>query len=243
MKSTNKIRIAIGLAAVLCLAYATATNGQKKNKNQISEAVVNSQYVLVEAYDGPQWDPRLTPEDRKAIADVQRAVQSWGRYRLALRREDAEIVLQVRKGRIASARAGGGVSVDRIPTRVEYPPTTTTQTTRHGDAGVETGPPDDLLWVYLTDGSGGELSAPLWRGTQTDGLQAPELKLFQKFKEDAKAAAAAQARKKAAAGSTSPANSGGTGTGAAPNPSSNPDPDPNAPPPKPAPNPPGANDF
>jgi len=243
MKSTNKIRMVIGLAAVLCIAFATATNGQKKSKNQISEVVVNAQYVFVEAYDGPQWDRQLSPEDRKAIADVERAVQSWGRYRLALRREDAEIVLQVRKGRIASARAGGGVSVDRIPTHVEFPPTTTTQTTTHGDAGIEGGPPDDLLWVYLTDGSGGELSAPLWRGTQTDGLQAPELKLFQKFKDEVNAAAAAQAKKKAAAGSTSPASSGGNGTGAAPSP--NPKPDPNGPPPKPkpAPDPPGANNL
>ena len=137
--------------------------------------------------------------------------------------------------------------MDRIPTHVEFPPTTTTQTTTHGDTGVETGPAEDLLWVYLTDG-GSELSAPLWRGTQSEGLRAPELKLFQRFKDDVNEATAAQAKRKAASGSTTPANSGGagSGTGAAPNPSPNPNPNPNpdtAPPPKPnpAPNPPGAN--
>ena len=220
MKSTGKMTLMIGIAAALCVFLAGALDAQKKkNKNQLSDVVLNAQYVYVEAYDGPEWNPRLTAEDRKAIADVERAVQSWGRYRLALRREDAEIVLQVRKGRIASARAGGGVSVDRIPTHVEFPPTTTTQTTTHGDTGVETGPAEDLLWVYLTDG-GSELSAPLWRGTQSEGLRAPELKLFQRFKDDVNEATAAQAKRKAASGSTTPANSGGagSGTGAAPNP-------------------------
>lgn len=246
MKSTGKIALEVGIAAALCVVFAGAVDAQKKkNKNQLSDVVVNAQYVYVEAYDGPEWDRSLTPEDRKAIADVERAVQSWGRYRLALRRADAEIVLQVRKGRIASARAGGGVSVDRIPTHVEFPPRTTTQTTTHGDTGLETGPAEDLLWVYLTDGDS-ELSAPLWRGSQSDGLRAPELKLFQRFKDEVNEAAAAQAKRKAASGATNPGNSGGPGSGpgAAPNPSPTPNPNPGAaPPPKPnpAPNPPGAN--
>jgi hypothetical protein len=230
MKSITQVittaGVLIGAAAVLAIPAAA----QKKNKDEVSESITNARYVYVEAYDGPEWNPRLTGEDRKAIADVERAVRSWGRYQLVLGRSEAEVVLQVRKGRIADARVGGGVSVGQVPTHVEFPPTTTTQTTTHGDAGAEVGPPDDLLFVYQA--TGGELNARLWQRTQKDGLDAPDLKLFQRFKDDVNKSAEAQAKRKAASGGASPAgapaNPGPTGTtGSAPNPN-------------PAPNPPGA---
>ena len=228
MKSITQAGVLIGAAAVLAIPAA----GQKKNKDEVSESITNAKYVYVEAYDGPEWNPRLTGEDRKAIADVERAVRSWGRYQLVLRRSEAEVVLQVRKGRIADARVGGGVSVEQVPTHVEFPPTTTTQTTAHGDAGAEVGPPEDLLFVYMVGADGG-LNARLWQRTQKDGLNAPDLKLFQRFKDDVNKSAEAQAKRKAASGGASPAgataNAGPTGgTGSAPNPN-------------PAPNPPGAN--
>ena len=128
MKSLTQAGVLIGAAAVLAIPAAA----QKKNKDEVSESITNAKYVYVEAYDGPEWNPRLTGEDRKAIADVERAVRSWGRYQLALRRNEAEVVLQVRKGRIADARVGGGVSVEQVPTHVEFPPTKTTQATTHG---------------------------------------------------------------------------------------------------------------
>jgi len=234
MKSITQVCVLIGAAAVLAFPAAA----QKKNKDEVSEAVTNAKYVYVEAYDGPEWNPRLTREDRKAIAEVERAVRSWGRYQLVLRRSEAEVVLQVRKGRIADARVGGGIGVGQVPTHVEFPPTTTTQTTTHGDAGAEVGPPDDVLFVYQV--SGGELDARLWQRTQKDGLNAPDLKLFQRFKDDVNKSAEAQAKRKAGSGTpsptvtpTNPGGSGGSGTA----PAGGPDEKPN---PHPAPNPPGA---
>ena len=109
MKSITQVSVLIGAAAVLAFPAAA----QKKNKDEVSEAVTNAKYVYVEAYDGPEWNPRLTGEDRKAIADVERAVRSWGRYQLVLRRSEAEVVLQVRKGRIADARVVGELALGR----------------------------------------------------------------------------------------------------------------------------------
>jgi hypothetical protein len=225
MKSLTQAGVLIGAAAVLAIPAAA----QKKNKDEVSESITNAKYVYVEAYDGPEWNPRLTGEDRKAIADVERAVRSWGRYQLVLRRSEAEVVLQVRKGRIADARVGGGVSVEQAPTHVEFPPTKTTQATTHGDAGAEVGPPDDLLFVYMV-GADGELNARLWQRTQKDGLNAPDLKLFERFKDDVNKSAEAQAKRKAVSGGGSPAGAPANpgGTSSAPNPN-------------PAPNPPGAN--
>jgi hypothetical protein len=228
MKSISQVGMLIGAAAALAIPAVA----QKKSKDEVSESITNAKYVYVEAYDGPEWNPRLTGEDRKAIADVERAVRSWGRYQLVLRRSDAEVVLQVRKGRIADARVGGGVSVEQVPTHVEFPPTTTTQTTTHGDAGAEVGPPDDLLFVYIV-GAGGDLNARLWQRTQKDGLNAPDLKLFQRFKDDVNKSAEAQAKRKAASGGASP-----TGAPANPSPTGGTN---SAPNPNPAPNPPAEN--
>jgi hypothetical protein len=132
----------------------------------------------------------------------------------------------------AAAQKKNQDEVEQVPTHVGFPPTTTTQTTTHGDAGAEVGPPDDLLFVSMVGADGG-LNARLWQRTQKDGLNAPDLKLFQRFKDDVNKSAEAQTKRKAASGGGSPAgapaNPGPTaGTASAPNPN-------------PAPNPPGAN--
>ena len=233
MKPLSRFGMLCSAAAVLSVPALA----QKKNKDQVPEAVLQARYVYVEAYDGPEWSLRLTSEDRKAIADVENAVRSWGRYELVLRRSEAEIVIQIRTGRVATARVGGGISVDQVPTHVQFPPPTgtsgtTTQTTTHGDAGAEVGPPDDLLFVYMADG--GKLGARLWQRTQTDGLQAPDLKLFQKFKDDVNASVNAQAKKKGASPAALPSLNG---TRPPPGGSTSP----NATPPNPSPNPPNQN--
>jgi hypothetical protein len=142
----------------------------------------------------------LLPEDRQAIADVQTAIDKWGRYHLTMRRSEAEIVIQVSKGRLASAQVRAGGSIGSVPNGVEFPPGSRTETSTRVGAGGEIGPPDDLFWVYQVD-TRGELSAPYWRMMKKDGLKTPDLELFKKFKEDVEAAAAAQAKKKAAANS------------------------------------------
>ena len=222
MNILSRFCLFCGAAAIL----AFPALAQKKNKDHISDAVLHAKYVYVEAYDGPEWSPRLTSEDRKAIVDVENAVRSWRRYELVLRRSEAEMVIQVRKGRVANARAGGGISVDQVPKHVQFPPPsgTDTQTTTHGDAGVEVGPPDDLLFVYMSDG--GQLGARLWQRTQPDGLQAPDLKLFQRFKDEVNASANAQSKKKTASPAATPPSQNGTGAASGSPTSPNPPPNP-----------------
>jgi hypothetical protein len=53
--------------------------------------------------------PRLYSEDRQAIADVTHALQTWNRYTLTIRRQDADLVFVVRKGRLAAAKVFAGV--------------------------------------------------------------------------------------------------------------------------------------
>jgi hypothetical protein len=55
----------------------------------------NARFVYVAAYDGDQFDQRLLPEDRDAIANVQDAIQKWGKLTLVYEPGQADIILLV----------------------------------------------------------------------------------------------------------------------------------------------------
>lgn len=55
----------------------------------------NARFVYVAAYDGDQFNPRLLPEDRDAIARVQSAIQKWGKLTLVFRPQEADVILMV----------------------------------------------------------------------------------------------------------------------------------------------------
>jgi hypothetical protein len=164
MISLCKAFLLTGVAVALATALAMGQSKPKKSAT-LPDFFLNATYVYVEAYDGNEYDPRLLPEDRKAIADVADAVQKWGRYHLTLRREEADILIQVRKGRLASAQGRVGVSVGTVPNGGQLPPSSRTETSTNVGAGVEAGPPNDLLWVYTVDPKG-NLSGPYWRKSE-----------------------------------------------------------------------------
>ena len=65
--------------------------------------------MYVEAVDGEEFNPNLSPADRIAIADLRDLLRAWGRYTFTADREKAELVFVVRKGRRVSAGTGGGM--------------------------------------------------------------------------------------------------------------------------------------
>ena len=68
----------IQTAALLAFLLPALVSLQGKTKQPIVPAVFNNaRYIYVEAVDGQQFDPRLYPEDRQAIADVQDAMRAW----------------------------------------------------------------------------------------------------------------------------------------------------------------------
>ena len=100
--------------AVLLLLLPALMQAQKKPKKQIVPAVfAQARYAYVEAVDGNEFDPRVIPEDREAIANIANAIRAWGRYSLTMHREEADMVFVVRKGRMASAQ--GSIGVNREP--------------------------------------------------------------------------------------------------------------------------------
>jgi len=86
-----------GLVAVLIgLAMVTSSGATAaKNPPEMPRILSNARFVYVVAYDGNQFDPRLLPEDREAIARVQDAIQKWGKLIVVYRPQDADIMLVV----------------------------------------------------------------------------------------------------------------------------------------------------
>jgi hypothetical protein len=157
---------AIGVLLVLLAALGVAAAGnkdKKKVKTPVPALVTQAQYVYLTSYDGPETSFGVSQADRQALATVQDALRKWGKYKVTLREQDADLILLVRAGRTLDARVGGGVHTGPN-TRVEVSST-----------GLE-----DELAVYQR--VSGLNSAPLWRGLMPNGLQAPEPALVQKLR-------------------------------------------------------------
>src|SRR5687768_9319896 len=91
----------IGVVILACLLQALA---QKEKKNQrISDVITTARYVYITTAEGDPMKATASPQDRRAAADLSEYLQEWGRYKVAMRREDAELILVVSSG-------GAGVS-------------------------------------------------------------------------------------------------------------------------------------
>jgi hypothetical protein len=168
------------IALVLLLLPTLAPAQKKPKKSSLPAVFGQARYVYVEAIDGSQFRPDLYPGDRDAIANVQQALQKWGRYALTMDRSQADLVFIVRKGRLASANVG--YSTVGLPGRQGAKiPGQAGPMGSSVSAGGEGGPKDDLLEVCQIDPDG-TLGVPLWIRSQQDGLDAPNVALIRELK-------------------------------------------------------------
>jgi hypothetical protein len=169
------------LIVLLLILLPTIAMAQKKPKKpDLSAVFATARYIYVESMDGDAFKPGLYPGDRQAIADVEDALRQWNRYALAVRREEAELVIVVRKGRLASSRLHGGIGGGTGPQAPQIPGQQNPRGTTMGTE-TEVGPVEDLLKVYMLT-SDGQLGAQIWTRSLDDGLNAPQLALFRQFR-------------------------------------------------------------
>ena len=165
------------------LDVVAASSLWAKGKVEIPDVILSSTYVMVTTYDGDLFNPDLIPGDRQAVADVQEAIEKWGRYKRVYTAREADMILVVRTGRVLEARGGSQGTISTGPGG-----------TTRGSAqslGAEVGDPEDTLGVFLQPANI-KTAPPLWRGRGENGLQAPELRLMKEFREKVDAAAAAR---------------------------------------------------
>ncbi len=192
------MRLPWRMAGVLVLLPAVVFAQQKNKKHSdVSTAFLNAHSVYVGAIDGGDvTQPGLYPPDMQAISDVDDGVQAWKRYTLAPRKEQADLVFLVRKGRTVGAQGHGGISPGQrpIPMGAGNPGPQPGQPRDDGDVagmGTEVGPSDDVLKVFLLT-SDGKLVGPVWNREMKDGLDGPGVPLLQLLRDAVEQAAAKQ---------------------------------------------------
>ena len=162
-----------------CLALLFPFFVHAKDKKQMPKLIVNATYVMVTSYSGEGTaDVRVLPEERRAVADVEHAIRQWGRYKLALRRRDADLIIVVRTGRIGTVAAG-----HHVPFEPQFP-TETAGTRGRGEISDLR----DMLAVFQP-GERIDGSIPLWQSFQADGLDGPNVPLLEEFRKQVEEAA------------------------------------------------------
>jgi hypothetical protein len=182
-----KLERVLNLLVVLVLALGMAQS--KPKKPAVPAVFENAHYVYVEAIDGDVFKPGLLPEDRQAIYQVEQRVRDWNRYAITTKREQADLIFVIRKGRIADAQThvGLGPHPQQPQPGVLQPGQSSapmqTQSRDQGSYGAEAGvgPADDLLRVYTLSGEG-KLMGPVWSRSQDGGLDGPSVQLIEQLK-------------------------------------------------------------
>ena len=184
-------------SAVLLSFFVLVLQGYAKDP-VLPAQVLHARYVAL-GFETPQgflgeWEVasftsmRILPEDRTALGNVHDALAEWKRYMITINPKEAEMLIAIRSGRLASAN--GGVRVGGIPGVPGSGPTSG----GFGPVfGGEVGPPNDYFAVYQADH--GQEGPRLWRESEQDGLVGPEPPLFQSFKDDVEALAKRQGKK------------------------------------------------
>jgi len=133
--------------------------------NPLPKLVVHARYVLVTTYTGYDLtNPRMMPDDRQAVVDVQNAIKKWGRYALAYEPKNADLILLVRKGHVVESQPQLSIGAG-----------STIKPSIGADVPTDMGSSRDMLALY--DAADGIDSTPLWRDLMNDGLNPPQMRL------------------------------------------------------------------
>ena len=106
-------------------------------------------------------------EEREALQRIRSGLEQWGRYVVVVRPEQADLLIAIRKGRLASF--GGGVSIGGPSSGRPGPVGTGPM------AGAQVSSPDDMIEVFERTGS------LVWRGMKTNGLSGAGPPLWESF--------------------------------------------------------------
>jgi hypothetical protein len=190
-------------AIVLCSALASA-----KKKAVLPADVLRARTVLVIVDPTAGVDVRDPTANRAARADVEKALNQWGRFTLVQEGLTADLVITVRKGNGKFIQSTvGGTPINGVPPVSGDSTSTPTQsTTRAGvrwgtglptdpsNAGtqpstprpqMEAGSPQDTFVVYrgTTETDQSPLDAPpVWRYSAKDALASPAVPAVEVFR-------------------------------------------------------------
>ena len=190
---------------ILCSALAPAKD---KKKTILPVDVLRARTVLVVVDPTAGVDARDPNANRAARADVEKALDQWGRFTLVQEGLTADLVMTVRKGNGKLIQPTiGGTPINGTPPVSGGTASSPTQTTTRGsvrwgagnpndpsNAGtqpstpepqIEAGSPQDMFVVYRgsTDPNWSPLDTPsVWRYSGKDALASPSVPAVEVFR-------------------------------------------------------------
>lgn len=171
------------LVLLIAISFVIPAFAQKKKnkKADMPMAVVAAQFVYVTSLHGGPYDPGTSMEERAAIHKTEDALRAWGKYRVVLQPESADLMLIVKPGAIAQSRVGVDVGNDpNYPgVRIGRPGIGIGQST-----GVDlSSTPDDMLMVSLSPQEAPDSTPVIWRRSARHGFSGNKPILIEAFRD------------------------------------------------------------
>lgn len=190
------------LASLLALTAVLAAplNAKDKKKPTLPEDILRAQTVRVVISPGAGEPVDQPMANSIARENVEKALNEWGRYRLVMDGQDADLVIAVRTGNGQMMRptikggpidqrggvAQGTDSTVRIGGSQGRPPGTDPNMDpmdRGPHVSNEIGPSEDMFEVYRGGNYNSSLDAPaVWRYSAKDCLRAPKMRAVEEFR-------------------------------------------------------------
>lgn len=205
---TARLPAIVLLTAVL--AVPSIAKDKDKNKSALPEDVLRAQTVAV-VVDPEAGEPVDRPmANATARENVEKALSEWGRYRVVMDGQPADLIISVRTGNRAGTPTIKGGPIDQrggvaqgTDSTVRIGGHTGQQPGMNGPGsnypgsnnpgmdpmdrgphmGTEMGPSDDMFVVYRGGSGSYPLDAPpVWRYIAKNCLQAPDVTAVEKFR-------------------------------------------------------------
>lgn len=220
-----RVRLLALFAGIVLLASCVVA--KKKEKQVLPDVVLKAETVLVVIQ--PDAKEQLTNPNANLNAQraVEEALMKWGKFRLALDANTADIVISVEKGsgKAVSQTISGG-PIDSRPVMVDsadgqirvggqkgHPPDTTSTSDPSAQdsrvhTGTQAGRSEDVLRLFIGGVEHPLDFVPVWTYSGKDALKAPEVAavadLKKVFEESQKIAAEREKQKQQQAGKRIP---------------------------------------
>lgn len=171
------------------LACCVVVPAKSKKKVLLPADVLRAETALVIVDPAAGTDVKDPLANRTAEEDVEKALMKWGRFRLAIDESTADLIIVVRKGNGKIAQPTIGGMPDNRPVIFEPTDNGTRVGMSRGNSRpanphpqIEAGSAEDTFAVYRGGRENPLASAPVWRYSEKNALQSPDVPAVEKFR-------------------------------------------------------------
>lgn len=87
--------ISVGIGVLLLFAVGAFAAPNAQDVPPITATLNNARFVYVTSYDGDEFSAKPLPQDQQAIANVQQAIEKWGRFVVVDNAQQADLIFMV----------------------------------------------------------------------------------------------------------------------------------------------------